>query len=75
MYSGLILGHILVVAGSFLASWNLTGWYKDLMNAVQGEEPTRKTRWIDGLALFSGMLLVSGGVCYLIKWIIDYRLV
>lgn len=75
MYSGLIMGHILVVAGSFLASWNLTGWYKDLMNVVQGEEPTRKPRWIDGFGLFSGMLLVSGGVCYIIHWIIDYRLV
>ena len=75
MYSGLIIGHILVVAGCVLAVWNLTSWYKNLLSASQGSVPARKPRWIDGLALLSGMLLIAGGVCYIIHWIIDYRLI
>lgn len=74
MYSGLIIGHALVIVGFVLATWNLTGWYKKLMAAAQGSAPSRKPSLIDGIGLISGMLLVAGGACCIVHWIIDYRL-
>jgi hypothetical protein len=74
MYTGLVMGHILVIAGSILITWNLTGWYMKLLSAAQGSVPGRKPRFYDGIGLISGLLLIAGGVCYIIHWIIDYRL-
>ena len=75
MYSGLITGHILVIGGCFLAAWNVTVLYMNLLSSKQGTDPVRKPRLTDGLALLSGMLLIAGGVCYIVHWIIDYRLI
>ena len=61
MYSGLIIGHAIVIVGCVLITWNLTGWYIKLMAAAQGSAPARKPSLIDGIGLVSGMLLIAGG--------------
>ncbi|MGB2895068.1 MAG: hypothetical protein WBB65_02745 [Anaerolineales bacterium] len=45
------------------------------MAELKGESNKKKTNWIDGLALLSGLLLMAGGACFIAHWIIDYRLV
>jgi len=45
------------------------------MAEVKGQSTKQRTRWIDGLALLSGLLLIGGGVCYIVTWVIDYRLI
>jgi hypothetical protein len=75
MYSGLIIGHSLLIGGSLLIAFNLTSWYRDLMAEVKGQSTKQRTRWIDGLALLSGLLLIGGGICYIVTWVIDYRLI
>lgn len=73
MYSGLIMGHSLLIGGCLLIAFNLTSWYRDLMAEAKGQSIKQKARWIDGLALLSGLLLIGGGVCYILHWVIDYR--
>jgi cell division protein FtsX len=75
MYSGLIIGHAIVIIGCILIAFNLTSWYRDIMAEIKGQSNRDKTRWTDGLALLSGLLLIAGGACYIVHWIIDYRLV
>jgi hypothetical protein len=75
MYSGLITGHVLLVAGGILAALNLTLWYRDIVLAIQGAGRARKPRLTDGLLLLSGMALIMGGVCCIVHWVIDYRLI
>jgi hypothetical protein len=73
MYSGLMMGHILVIGGASLITYNLTGWYLKLMSAAQGSMPKRKQGLIDGVGILSGLLLIAGGFCFIVHWIIDYR--
>ncbi len=75
MYSGLIIGHVILIIGCILIAFNLTSWYRDIMAEIKGQFTRDKTRWTDGLALLSGLLLIAGGACYIVHWIIDYRLV
>ncbi len=44
IYSGLIYGHIQVIAGSILVTFNLTSWYRGSMAELTGESTKKKTR-------------------------------
>ncbi|MCK4898503.1 MAG: hypothetical protein KAS38_06990 [Anaerolineales bacterium] len=75
MYSGLIIGHILIIVGCVLITLSLVDMYMKLAALGQGKEPHRSPKWIDGILLLSGLLIAAGGTCYIIHWIIDYRLI
>jgi len=63
MYSGLIIGHILIVVGCVLITFSLVDMYMKLAALGQGKEPHRSPKWIDGILLLSGLLVAAGGTC------------
>jgi hypothetical protein len=74
MDSGVTWGHALIIVGCFLTALNLTLWYKDILSSIQGARRGRKPRLYDGLLLLSGLLLIMGGFCSIVTWVVETRL-
>jgi len=64
--SDLVLGHALKVGGCLFLVFGLTSWYMRIASASQGNT-VRNPKWLDGIPIVCGLLMIAGGTCAIVK--------